>query len=231
MKNLKESLVTNLPPFHKLARIQIREILDEAKPRRFEAKTTIFDEGQVADRFYLLLDGYIRVVKTNRDGDKIIATHIPSGQLFGIAIALRKTVYPATAVAARQCLVLEWANTLWEKFVRQYDGFATETYASVGNRLDEANRRIVEMATKHVEQRVASVMLRLIKQAGKQVETGVEIDFPITRQNISEMTGTTLHTVSRLLSAWEKDGIVTSKRSKVTINDPHKLVLLSEARH
>jgi CRP-like cAMP-binding protein len=231
LKQLEESLVANLPPFRKLIRTQIREILDSATPKRFETGASVFDEGQTAGRFFLLLDGHVRVVKTTPDGEQVIATHISSGQLFGIAIALGKTDYPATAVAARECLVLEWPNAQWAPFVREYDGFATETYASVGTRLDEANKRIVEMATQQVEQRVASVILRLINQAGRKVENGIEIDFPITRQNISEMTGTTLHTVSRLLSSWEKDGIVASKRSKVTVTDPHELVLLSEAHH
>ena len=45
--------------------------------------------------------------------------------------------------------------------------------------------------------------------------------------NIAEMTGTTLHTVSRLLSAWEKDGIVESTRKHIVVTEPHKLVLLS----
>ncbi|MEO5614388.1 MAG: Crp/Fnr family transcriptional regulator, partial [Cypionkella sp.] len=84
-----------------------------------------------------------------------------------------------------------------------------------------------EMATKQVEQRIASALLRLITQMGRRVERGIEIDFPITRQNISDMTGSTLHTVSRLLSAWEKDGIVASERKKITVTAPHQLVLLS----
>ena len=61
------------------------------------------------------------------------------------------------------------------------------------------------------------------------MEEGIEIAFPMTRQDISEMTGTTLHTVSRLLSAWEKDGIVSSRRKHVTVTDPHRLVVLSGA--
>lgn len=231
MKKLEESLVARLPPFCKLSRSQIREILDQATPERIDANSAVFDEGVQATRFFLLLDGHIRVVKTTPDGDQVIAMHIASGQLFGIAAALGKTHYPATAVAARECLVLSWPNTLWASFVANYDGFATETYKAVGNRLEEVNKRVVEMATQQVEQRVASVMLRLINQAGKKVNAGIEIDFPITRQNISEMTGTTLHTVSRLLSAWEKNGIVASKRSKVTVTQPHKLVLIAEAHH
>ncbi len=230
LKKLEESLVANLPPFRKLSRAQIRQILDAASPKRYDSGSYIFDEGHDAERFFLLLDGHIRVIKTTPGGEQIIAMHIASGQLFGIAAALGKTNYPASAMAARECSTLSWSSKLWSKFVTSYEGFATETYTVVGDRLDEINRRVMEMATQHVEQRVASVILRLINQSGKKVPEGIEVDFPITRQNISEMTGTTLHTVSRLLSGWERDGIVASKRSKVTVTNAHKLVLLSEGR-
>jgi CRP-like cAMP-binding protein len=203
--------------------------LDLATPNRVDPNTAIFDEGMEANRFYLLIDGNIRVIKTTPDGEQVIAMHIASGQLFGIAAGLGKTHYPATSMAADECLYLSWSNQHWGRFVSDYPGFATESYKIVGSRIEEMNNRIVEMATQQVEQRVACVLLRLINQSGKKVPEGIEIGFPITRQNISEMTGTTLHTVSRLLSAWEKSGIVASKRSKVTITEPHKLVVLSGA--
>ena len=229
MKKLDESLLTNLPPFCKLARPQIREILDAATPLRFDAGTAVFSEGQAVERFYLLMDGHIRVLRTTPGGDQIIALHIAPGQLFGIGAALGRATYPATAMTADECLVLAWPNRLWAGFVERYDGFATETYKTVGERVSEMNNRIVEMATQQVEQRVACAILRLITQTGRKVEGGIEVGLPITRQNISDMTGTTLHTVSRLLSGWERDGIVLSERRKITVTAPHRLVLLSGA--
>lgn len=180
-----------------------------------------------AGRFYLLLDGHIRVLRTTPDGDQVIVLHIASGQLFGIAVALGHSHYPATAMATDPCFSLSWASRHWHDFVARYDGFATETYKAVGQRIDQMNDQMVEMATQHVEQRVAHAVLRLINQAGKKVETGIEIDFPITRQDIADMTGTTLHTVSRLLSAWERDGLVASSRRQLTVTEPHGLMLLS----
>jgi CRP-like cAMP-binding protein len=49
--------------------------------------------------------------------------------------------------------------------------------------------------TERVERRVARALLRLVHEAGRRVDKGVEIDFPISRQDIAEMTGTTLFTV------------------------------------
>ena len=74
----------------------------------------------------------------------------------------------------------------------------------------------MEMTSEQVEQRVARAMLRLVQQSGRKTADGIEIDFPITRQDIAEMTGTTLHTVSRLLSRWEDEGLVRGGREKVT---------------
>lgn len=110
--------------------------------------------------------------------------------------------------------MLSWPTSLWDEFAAKYQGFSTETYRTIGQRVGDMNDRIVEMATQHVEQRIACAILRLINQTGHKVPDGIEINFPITRQNLSEMTGTTLHTVSRLLSAWEKEGIVRSERKK-----------------
>ena len=226
---LDESLLTHLPPFSQLESRQIREILDQASSRRYDIATAIFEEGHEAERFFMLLDGYIRVVRITPQGEQVIALHIPSGQLFGIAKALGRDTYPATAITAAESLALSWPTRLWDQFVADYPGFATETYKTVGNRIGEMNTRIMEMATLQVEQRVANALLRLINQTGRKVAGGIEIDFPITRQDLSEMTGTTLHTVSRMLSAWEKQGLVASQRKRITVCDPHQLVLISSA--
>lgn len=229
MHKLDESLLAALPPFRRLSRPQIREILDAATALRFDAGVAIFSEGLPVERFFLLLDGHIRVVRTTPGGDQIIALHIAPGQLFGIGAAIGRTTYPATAMTADDCVVLAWPNRLWQVFVDSYAGFATETYKVVGERVGEMNNRIVEMATQAVEQRIACAILRLVTQAGRKVDGGIEIGMPITRQNLSDMTGTTLHTVSRLLSGWERDGIVLSERRKITVTAPHRLVMLSGA--
>lgn len=229
MHKLDESLLATVPPFRRLSRPQIREILDAATALRFDAGVAIFSEGLPVERFFLLLDGHIRVVRTTPGGDQIIALHIAPGQLFGIGAAIGRTTYPATAMTADDCVTLAWPNRLWQVFVDSYDGFATETYKAVGERVGEMNNRIVEMATQAVEQRIACAILRLVTQAGRKVDGGIEIGMPITRQNLSDMTGTTLHTVSRLLSGWERDGIVLSERRKITVTAPHRLVMLSGA--
>ena len=100
LPRLDESLLSHIPQFARLDSSQIREILHQASSHRYDADAAIFEEGAPAERFYMLLDGYIRVLRITKDGNQVIALHIPSGQLFGIASALGRTEYPATSSAA-----------------------------------------------------------------------------------------------------------------------------------
>jgi CRP/FNR family transcriptional regulator, nitrogen oxide reductase regulator len=228
LPRLDESLLTHLPPFARLTRAQIHTILDQASVQRYEEGAALFHEGDPAERFFLLLDGCLRVVRITASGDQVTALHIPAGQLCGIARALGRDTYPATAIAAAESLALSWPMRLWDSYVAEYDGFAANSYKLVGIRIEEMNLRLVEMATQQVEQRVANAVLRLVNVAGRKVEGGIEIDFPITRRDLSELTATTLHTVSRILSAWEKQGLVESRRKHIVVRNPHGLVMVAQ---
>lgn len=227
MAVLDQTLLRPIAHFSGLTDQQIREVLDAARTDRFEAGSDVFHEGHSADRFYLLLDGHIRVVRTNEDGEEVIVLHIHAGGLFGIAPALGRSTYPATARAAGDIFTLSWPTRLWAPFAEKYPGFAQSTYGTVGERLAEMNARIMELATKQVEERVACALLRMVHQSGEATDDGIRIGFPVTRQNIADMTGSTLHTVSRLLSAWDKAGVIRSTRRQIVVSDPTALVRLA----
>ena len=77
LNKLDESLLRPLPPFSKLENGDIRAILDQATHHRFEEGVTVFEEGDKAAHFYLLLDGTIRVVRITLEGEFVTALHIP----------------------------------------------------------------------------------------------------------------------------------------------------------
>ena len=230
MSRLDRSLITGLPPFEGLAPADLDRMLAQARSQRIAKDEAVFEQEEEAHSFFLLLDGHVRVIKTTPDGQQVIVRYISPGELMGIAHALGRTTYPASAIAVVDCVVLAWPGHLWPEFAAAFPNFGANTYKTVGTRLQDAQTRVVEMATEQVERRVAHALIRLIKQTGKKTEDGILIDFPISRQDIAEMTGTTLHTVSRLLTAWEDQGLVKSGRQKVTVTEPHKLMLLAEGQ-
>lgn len=227
MHKLDVSLLRPISHFRSLSEGDMRTVLDHARSQRFDAGRDVFSEGEAADRFYLLLDGHIRVVRTNEDGEEIIILHIHSGGMFGIAPALGRSTYPATARTAGEIYTLSWPTRLWHRFTTDYPGFAQTTYGTVGDRVAEMNTRIMELATKQVDERVACALLRIAIQSGKKTEAGIRIGFPLTRQNIADLTGSTLYTISRLLAAWDKQGVIRSARREIVVTNPEALMQIA----
>jgi len=228
VSRLDRSLIANLDVFSGLAAADLDHIVDAARPVRIEKGASLFEQDQEADRFFVLLDGRVRVLKTTPDGQQVTVRYIMPGELMGIAHALGRATYPATALAVLDCVALGWQSRLWAEFASAYPAFAMNTNRTIGSRLSDAHTQIVDMATRQVEQRIAHCLLRLVKQSGRKTGEGILIDFPISRQDIAEMTGTTLHTVSRALAAWEAKGLVVSKRQQVTVANPHELLLIAD---
>jgi CRP-like cAMP-binding protein len=228
MASVDRSLVANLPIFAGLAPEHLDELLREAQSVRYPKGTNVFQQDGEAHSFFVLLHGHLRVFKLTPDGQQVVVRFVAPGEVFGVAMAIGRKTYPATATAVVDSIALVWPSAAWPRLIERHPALAANTLQTVGSRLQDAHTRVVEMSTEQVEQRVAHALLRLAGQAGRKVKSGVQIDFPISRQDVAEMTGTTLHTVSRILSAWEEQGLVEGGRQRIMIREPHKLFLLAE---
>lgn len=228
MAVIDRSLIADLSVFKNFGPEELDDVLRDARSVRYPKNAKVFEQDEEARSFFVLLHGHLRVVKLTPDGQQVVVRFVSPGELFGVAMAIGRTTYPGTAVAVVDSIALAWASTAWPDLVARHPALAVNTLQTVGSRLQEAHTRVTEMSTEQVEQRVARAVLRLAQQAGRKTPQGILIDFPISRQDIAEMTGTTLHTVSRLLSAWEEAGWVEGGRQRVLVRDPHRLFLLAE---
>ncbi|MBB4866508.1 CRP-like cAMP-binding protein [Pseudomonas nitritireducens] len=224
---LNRAWLASLPPFAGSNRDEQADILRHASILRVRGGGAVFEQGAPAEAFYLLVHGRLKATQVTCDGQRVLVRVVNPGDLFGFVRALGRRDYPATATATQESLVLAWPTTQWEPLLARHPGFALNTVQAIGERLQEAHVRFCELATEEVERRVAHTVLRLVQQSGRPEAEGIRIDFPVTRQDIAEMTGTTLHTVSRILSAWEDRGLVIGGRQKLLVRDPQQLMAVA----
>ncbi len=227
MVSIDRSTISALPLFAGLGPAELDDVLRDARSLRVEKNEPVFEQGAEATSFFLLLHGHVRAAKTTPDGHQMVVRYVSPGEIFGVAPAIGLLRYPATATAVADSVVLAWPSSRWAELTVRHPSIAAGAMQTIGARLQEAHTRIIEMTTEEVERRVAHALLRLAKQAGRKIEKGIEIDFPISRQDLAEMTGTTLHSVSRVLSAWEKSGLVEGGRQRIVLADPHGLFELA----
>jgi CRP-like cAMP-binding protein len=197
----------------------LSEAVASARIRQLEKGTAIFAQGAPAERAHLILDGHVRILQTDQDGAQVVMRFISPGETFGTVGLFTDHLYPAHAVAVTTCTEASWPEAVLLDLMSRYPQISINLVKVIGKRLLEAQDRLRELATQRVERRIANVLLRLAAQAGLTAQDGTEIDFPLSRKDVAEMCGATLHTVSRTLTSWEKLGAIRTNRQRVTIQD------------
>lgn len=209
------------------------EILDEvrraASRRRIAKREVLYHQGDAAADLYVVIVGRLRATQTTPDGAQVALRYLGPGELAGYAALAGIPDYPGTVSAIDDTHLFAWSANTIRQLMGRYAQIAMNAVAVLGTRYQETQTRLRELSTETVERRIAHTLTRLAHQAGRRTAQGVEISFPLSRQDLAELAGTTLHTVSRTLSAWEKDGIVSSAHRYVVIRRPDALAQIKEA--
>jgi CRP-like cAMP-binding protein len=208
------------------------EALDEvrraASRKRLARKETLYEQGDAALNFYVVVVGRLRATQTTEEGNQIALRYLGPGELAGYAALAGIPDYPGTVVAVEDTHLFVWPAGIMRDLMGRRPQIAMNAVAVLGTRYQETQIRLRELSTETVERRIAHALLRLARQAGRRTAQGTEICFPLSRQDIAELSGTTLHTVSRTFSAWEKDGIVSSAHRHVVVCLPTALEGISQ---
>ena len=120
-----------------------------------------------------------------------------------------------------QCKALVWDYMRLQAMLLQYPQIGRNISRILAGRLKELEERFREIATEKVATRLALVLLRLLKQVGKVSPGGTQVF--LSREELGQMTGTTLFTISRILSRWAERGFVVPRREAILISNPKEL--------
>jgi CRP-like cAMP-binding protein len=214
--------------FKGLANDALHSVARESKTLEKQSGEYYFFQEDPANLVYVLVHGRIRLTQVTTDGQQVNLRFITPVEAFGVIAFMSEATYPVSAEAMEDSTALAWDRQVMERLMANEPRIAINTIGILAERVKEFQDRLREMATERVERRIARALLRLVRQTGRQTPEGVLIDFPITRQDLAEMTGTTLYTVSRTLSKWESQGIVQSGRERIVVRIPHGLVAIAE---
>ncbi len=227
-KALMEDIFQETSLFEGLSTDQRDEIVKSGLHQVLKPKGILFHQGDPAERFYMVNSGRLKLTKLNEQGKEVIMRYIGAGELTAAITSLKDWEYPLTAKSVENTEVTSWNKAGVLNMMETYPKIAINLLNIVLTRFDDIQQRYLELSTEQVEQRIARTLLRLMRSTGLKKPEGILINLPMSRQNIADFSGTTLFTVSRTLSAWEKSGWIKSGREKITIIDPHSLVLFSE---
>lgn len=221
-------LLAKTTPFQELSTTTLQTVAQTICWRHVERHAFFFHQGDPATTFYILVQGRVRLTEVTPEGQQLLVRFVRPGEAIGIIAAMEQSVYPLAAQALEDCVALAWDSITLERLMERFPRIAINGLRLVAQRWHELEERYRELATERVERRIAQTLLRLAHQVGRREERGILIDLPLTRQDLAEMTGTTLYTVSRIISRWEDEQLVETGRERLLIRYPHGLTLIAE---
>jgi len=203
-------------------------IAQHAIERSIEEGEYFFFQGDPAVYSYVLISGRAKLMQVNPTGQQVNLRTVSEWQMFGALGAVREdATYPASAQAMENSTALAIKSDYLRGLMQTRPYLSLDLMKLMTSYIQEMQERYRELATEKVERRIARVLLRLTAQMGVKTEDGA-IELTFTRQDLAEMSGTTLYTVSRVLSEWERQGLVEAGRERVLIRKPHGVVRIAE---
>lgn len=187
-------------PFDALPEAAYKALIASSRRKSFAAKEYIFFEGAEGDAGYLVLRGRVALVKASPSGREIIMELHPAGQLFGVIVLINNRPYPLSARAQCESEVLAIPRPAIAAAADAHPSMLQAFLQIISQRLHSAHNVARSLAHDKVEVRIASAILALLGQG--------QTDIEISRQELADLTGTTIETASRLCKLWERDEIV-----------------------
>lgn len=216
----QSSLFSGIPPK------DCKEIVSAARKEVYMRRQTIFLEGDPVRQMVLLTSGCAKIVQVGQNGCEVILRLNGTGEALGMVGLNTQARHCSTAQALSASTALVWEAAAFESLSERFPALRRNTTSILCKRLEDLEERFREISTEKVSARLSHEIVRLLNQVGRRVNGVVEIR--LSREEMAQLIGTTLFTVSRLLSDWDQRGIVSARREAVSVHNLQALVELSE---
>jgi CRP-like cAMP-binding protein len=185
-------------------------------------------QGEPARQIFVVREGYAKFVSTSGDGHEVLIGIAGPRDVFGhAAMAERQRDYMVTTTALTLVTAAVWDRQKALAIANEFPEVHRKIDAQLMRNLEQVLGRLHTVSEGKVSQRLARALLELGERHGQPDALGVSIMPPMTRQDIAAIVGTTLFTVSRLLSEWEDQRLVESSRAHVCLRSLEGLRLIA----
>jgi CRP/FNR family transcriptional regulator, nitrogen oxide reductase regulator len=218
-----EAVLRVTPVFRKLAPQDLHTIAQHATVRNYEKGQTIFEQDTPSDAFYTIASGRVKIFKMLPTGKDIILEVFGRGDPLGAVAAYDGRPFPASAVALEPTVCIVIPRPEFFRLLEQHPSLVRGLMLGLTIRLVELTNRLAELSGTRIEPRFARLFLKLAGEMGRQERGGTLIPLPLSRQELADMTGTTIETAIRIMSRWGKEEIVHTEKDGFVILDRRTL--------
>jgi len=218
-----QTLLRRVRLYRRLSEEDRRRLAEVARVRRYARGETLFNEGDAADVFHTLVEGRVKVFKVSPAGKDVILEIFGPEDPLGAVAVYEERPYPATAVALEDTISILIPRHDFFALLDRYPSLVRGLLLAMTWRLVELTNRLAELTGGRVEPRLARLFLKLADDLGQPQADGVRIPLSLSRQELADLTGTTIETAIRIMSRWGKEGVVATESDGFVVRDREAL--------
>jgi CRP/FNR family transcriptional regulator len=194
-------------------------LAEVALVRSWDKGETVFTEGEPSEFLLTVLAGRVKVVKLLPSGKEVILEIFGPGDPVGAVVAYEGRPYPASAVALERTTCLLVRRAPFFALLEKHPTLVRGLLSAFTRRIVELAQRIPEVAGARVETRFAHLFLKLADRIGRPRGASVFIPMVLSRQELADLTGTTIETCIRLMSRWGKEGVLETEKEGFVLSN------------
>lgn len=214
-----DALLRITPVFRRLSPEDRRRIAQAATLKRYQKGDVIFEQDTPSDAFYTIASGRVKIFKMLATGKDLILEVFGTGDPLGAVAAYDGRPFPASAVALEDTACVVIPRPVFFRLLEEHPSLVRGLMLGMTIRLVELTNRLAELSGGRIEPRVARLFLKLANQMGRSERGGTFIPLPLSRQELADMTGTTIETCIRIMSRWGKQRLVLTEKDGFVILD------------
>lgn len=212
-------LLGESPFFRKLSETEVDEVQRSFQQQHHEAGDVIQAAGEPATRLSIVAAGTVKLVRPTPDGQDVLLDFLGPGEHFGSLAELGDASYREDVTAHTACCILFTTAESFNRLLTRFPIVTLSTLEIVAGRLRNAQSAIEHLSAYPVEHRVAAILLQLAEKRGSRSDDGVLIEIPLSRQDIADMAGAKVETVSRVMSEFRRASLIKSGRRWISVVD------------
>jgi CRP/FNR family transcriptional regulator len=220
-------LLARTPIFRRLNADDRERIAAVSHVARFARGDVIFSEGSPSESFYVVSTGRVKVTKLTPSGKEVILEIFGVGDPLGAVAVYQGLPFPASATALEDTTCVLVPRQRFFELLERHPSLVRGLLLGLTTRLVELTNRLAELTGTRVESRLARLFLKMADEMGRHDARGTCIPMPLSRQELADLTGTTIETAIRVMSRWSKRNLVQTEKDGFVITDRAALEALS----
>jgi CRP/FNR family transcriptional regulator len=218
-----EELLRKTPIFSRLSPPDRQAIAETARVREFARGETLFEQDSPSDAFYAIASGRVKIFKMMPNGKDVILEVFGPGDPLGAVAVYMDRPFPASAAAIEDTTCVIIPRAAFFRLIDTQPSLVRGLLLGLTVRLVELTNRLAELTGGRIEPRFARLLLKLASEMGRHERGGTFIPLALSRQELADLTGTSIETCIRIMSRWNKDGIVRTEKDGFVVLDRAQL--------